>query len=108
MCRYGSAWPLHPNTVAALDPGIRAIVVTLHEAGIETYESCHGGRGHSSPEPMVRFHGAADEGYRAVSAALRLGLPVRELRRVWDVTGQELDGPTWELTFRITEGGDDG
>ena len=51
--------------------------------GIETFEACEGGDGHSFPEATVRFEGKDSEGLRAVSVALENGLPVRRLRRVW-------------------------
>jgi len=54
----------------ALDPGIEQAVVILIAAGVETFESCEGGPGHSFPEPTVKFSGDRSEGYRAVAAAL--------------------------------------
>ena len=39
-----------------LDPEIEDIVKILREHGVETYESCQGGPGHSYPRPAVRFH----------------------------------------------------
>lgn len=82
-----------------LDPGIRRFVQTLNSLGVETYESCQGGIGHAVPEPMVRFHGDAHDGLRAASIALRAGLPLAELRRLWSVQDGEMTGPTWEMTF---------
>jgi hypothetical protein len=82
-----------------LDDGIREIVITLAANGIETFESCEGGRGHSFPEPTVRFEGASSEGLRAISVALENGLPVRRLRRVWGVRDNMIHGPWWEMTF---------
>jgi len=70
---------------------------------VETYESCQGGNKHIYNEPIVRFHGEANEGVRAVVVALNAGLPVLELRRVWSVQDGELVGPTWEMTFRKLE-----
>src|SRR5262245_58273392 len=84
----------------ALDPGIVAAVLALRAGGVETYESCEGGNGHAYAEPAVRFHGNIAEGIRALSVALRAGLPVLELRRVWTVLDNEPNGPWWELTFR--------
>src|ERR1700736_4764493 len=52
-----------------LDEGIREIVVTLIANGVEAFESCEGGRGHSFPCPTVRFEGSASEGLRASSVA---------------------------------------
>ena len=82
-----------------LDEGIKEIVVTLIAHGIETYESCEGGKGHSYPEPTVRFEGDLSEGLRAVSVALGYGLPVSRLRRAWAIKDGMLHGPWWEMTF---------
>jgi len=84
-----------------LDPGIQRAVITLKEAGIETFESCQGGEGHAYPEPTVRFHGDRSEGFRALAAVLTAGLPVSGLRRAWPVIEGEPTGPYWELTFVI-------
>jgi hypothetical protein len=83
-----------------LDKGIRDIVVMLIANGVETFESCEGGEGHSFPEPTVRFEGRDSEGLRALSVALENGLPVRRLRRVWGIQDNVLHGPWWEMTFR--------
>ncbi len=82
-----------------LDKGIREIVITLVANGVETFESCEGGRGHSFPEPTVRFEGASAEGLRAISVALENGLPVRRLRRAWGFENNMIHGPWWEMTF---------
>ena len=93
---------LVPPPVAQLDAGIRAAVVVLARAGVETTESCEGGVGHAFPVPTVRFAGEADAGLRAVAIAMAAGLPVDELRRVWYMHDGELTGPQWELTFYET------
>lgn len=72
----------------------------LQGAGVETFESCQGGPGHAFLEPTVRFHGDAAEGFRALSVALKEGLPVDSLRRIWSLVDGEPTGPSWELTFR--------
>lgn len=82
-----------------LDAGIRDAVFTLRAAGIETFESCEGGEGHSFDEPTIRFHGHKAEGFRALAAALQAGLRVSELRRVWSILDGEPTGPCWEITF---------
>jgi hypothetical protein len=82
-----------------LDEGIREIVITLVANGVETFESCEGGRGHSFPEPTVRFEGGSSEGLRAISVALENGLPVRRLRRVWGFEDNLIHGPWWEMTI---------
>lgn len=71
----------------------------LVAAGVETFESCQGGKGHAYPEPTVRLHGGRGEGYRALAAVLHAGLEVKALRRVWDVVEGEAVGPHWELVF---------
>jgi hypothetical protein len=75
-----------------LDPGIAPYVEVLRAAGIETFESCQGGRGHAYPEPTVRFAGSRNEGFRALVVALEHGLPVRSLRRYWAVIDGEPSG----------------
>jgi hypothetical protein len=82
-----------------LDEGIRDFVLTLLANGIETFESCEGGRGHSFPEPTVRFEGDSSEGLRALSVALAHGMPVAELRRAWGVVDGLMHGPWWAMTF---------
>jgi len=82
-----------------LDPGIKQFVVTLIEAGIETFESCQGGDGHCYPEPTVRFHGDRSEGFKALAVALQRNWPVSDLRRTWPIVNGEPTGPWWEMTF---------
>lgn len=88
-----------PEADHPLDPGIRRYVLLLRANGVETYESCEGGDGHSFPEPTVRFHGEHAEGFRALSVALSLRFPVADLRRRWSVQDGEPTGPNWEMTF---------
>ena len=83
-----------------LDAEIANAVDVLRRASVETFESCQGGDGHAYLEPTVRFHGDRSEGFRALAAALRAGLTVTSLRRIWLVLDGEPTGPWWELTFR--------
>jgi hypothetical protein len=85
--------------VEGLDLGIASYVDLLRSWGIETYESCEGGPGHSYPEPAVRFFGTASDGFRALAVALQHRLPIGALRRHWQVIDGEPTGPEWELTF---------
>ena len=86
--------------LASLDPGIARYVDVLDAAGIETYESCEGGEGHSYAEPAVRFYGPRGEGFRALAAAACHGLPVRSIRRLWTVDEDaNPHGPYWEIAF---------
>ncbi len=77
----------------------RKAVEILYKAGIETFESCEGGEGHSYPEPTVRFEGSRSEGFRALAVALQNDLSVSSIRRVWDVNDGEPTGPIWEIVF---------
>jgi len=97
----GDPLVLDPDTLGEtpLDKGIRRYVLALREEGIETFESCEGGSGHSFAEPTVRFHGNAFEGYRAFTAAMNRGLPVCSVRQAYDVIDRRLVGPWWEMTF---------
>lgn len=91
--------------LAALDLEIAPIVEALRAHGVETFSSCQGGEGHAYAEPTVAFHGVYAEGFRALSVAIGLMLPVRALRRVWRVSPHdEPDGPIWEMTFSRVRG----
>jgi hypothetical protein len=85
-----------------LDGGISEAVAALAAAGVETFESCEGGPDHAYPEPTVRFHGDQAEGFKALAVAMRGGLRVAALRRVWPLLDDEPTGPWWELTFHAT------
>ena len=82
-----------------LDPEIRPIVLALLEGGVETFESCQGGRGHCFAEPTVRFEGDSSEGLRALSVAMANALPVKSLNRTWALRDDVLHGPWWEMKF---------
>ncbi len=87
--------------IRGLDPKIRPIVELMRKHGVETYESCDGGKGHSYPEPTIRFYGQRDEGFRVLALVMQHGLPVDALRRLWNVIDGEPVGPDWEMTFRL-------
>lgn len=90
-----------PGFGLPLDAGIRRFVLILRSQGIETFESCEGGPGHPYPEPTIRFHGDAGEGWRAVGVCLTYQLPIENLRRFWSIDrAGEPSGPHWEITFR--------
>lgn len=82
-----------------LDKGIAKYVKILRTEGIETYESCEGGKGHSYKEPTICFHGERSEGFRALAVALQYNLPVYKLCRVWRIEDSEPVGPDWEMIF---------
>ena len=82
-----------------LDRFISYAVMRLREGGIETFESCEGGKGHSFPEPTIRFWGNHMTGFRALAVASDFGLPISAVRRCWSVQDGEPVGPDWEMTF---------
>lgn len=84
-----------------LDKGIAKYVEVLRADGIETYESCEGGKGHSYPEPAVRFHGGSGEIFRAFAIAKQHGFPVCCIRRIWTITDGEPTGPFGEIVFFV-------
>lgn len=102
-CVCGCGDPAVDEFDPPLDPGIAAAVSVLRAAGLETFESCEGGAGHAYPEPTVRFHGERAAGFEALGAAMRAGLAVSALRRVWPVIEVEPTGPWWEMTFAPTK-----
>jgi hypothetical protein len=91
--------PALPIDLERVDAGIRSIVEILASNGVETFESCEGGKGHAFHVPTVRFHGNHAEGFRALAIALQHGLRVCELRRYYSIEDGEPVGPRWEMTF---------
>jgi hypothetical protein len=91
--------PAMTPRIDGLDPGIAAYVEVLRRSGVETFESCEGGEGHTFPIPTIRFYGQRDEGFRALAVVLQHAFPVSDLRRVWSIEDGEPVGPNWELTF---------
>lgn len=93
-----------PTTVPGhglpLDGGIRHAVLVLRAHGVETFESCEGGSGHASPDPIIRFHGNVWAGYKAFAIAMENGLPVLDLQLVFTCCDGQLAGPSWKMTFR--------
>jgi len=89
----------HRKIIKGLDKGIKKYVEILRAEGIETYESCEGGKGHSYSEPTICFHGQIQEGFRALAIALENGLPVSEIRQFWSIEDKQPVGPTWAIVF---------
>lgn len=83
-----------------IDPLIQRAVGILQGGGIETFESCQGGDGHACPEPVIRFHGNAFEGFKAYTIAKNHGLDVLSLAYEYSECEGWLQGPYWKLTFR--------
>ncbi len=87
----------------SLDDGIKNEVKLLMENGVETFESCQGGKDHCYPAPTIRFHGSRAEGFRALAVALQNELKVAELKRIWVINDGEPTGAWWEITFTPTK-----
>jgi hypothetical protein len=91
----------HKSPASDLDPSIERAVRLLQKEGVETFESCEGGKGQAFPGPTIRFYGTPEAGWRAVGICLAYGLPILSLRRAWYVLdANEPTGPHWEITFR--------
>ena len=82
-----------------LDVGIKDAVEVLCAGGIETFESCEGGKDHAFVEPTIRFHGDRSEGFKALAIALQHNLPVSAIRRAWNIIDGEPTGPIWEMVL---------
>ena len=88
------------KSIRGLDAGTEPYVSILRECGIETFESCEGGDGHTFSKPTICFYGDTLEGWRALAAAMQRGLPVLRLSYVWAMRDYLPDGPYWEMTFK--------
>lgn len=66
-----------------VDPGIHPAVEILNSHGFETYESCQGGEGHSSPDPFVSFYGDEHDLIKAFEICHAYGLNAGEAQRVF-------------------------
>jgi hypothetical protein len=88
-----------PPPYTNLDAGIKGAVRILFENGIETAESCQGGKGHAYPEPTIYFDGTYEDGFKALAVALQHNLKVWQLSRVYTMDGGEPTGPEWKITF---------
>jgi hypothetical protein len=84
-----------------LDEGIKDIVLTLNEAGIDTFSSCEGGEGHIFHEPTVLFDGSRRKAFRAFRIAMKNNFPVLALRKSWNIYNTKTFPPHWELVFDI-------
>jgi hypothetical protein len=103
MIAYGMTEEELKEKCQAFDVGIKNKVKLLLENGVETFESCEGGNGHTYPEPTIRFHGGRAEGFRALSVAMQNDLKVSGLKRVWDIIDGEPIGAWWEMVFTPTK-----
>lgn len=85
-----------------LDKGIRFAVRVLHAAGgIETCQSCQGGKGHSYDVPTVDLLAGGDDanGFAALSALHAYGLPVAGVALHWNIQNGLPYEKLWRITF---------
>ena len=84
-----------------LDKGIRFAVKVLHANGIQTGQSCQGGKGHCYDHPTIdTFKGdTGTDIFGAFHILSQYGLPVRDISIVWDITRNGYPG---ECIGRIT------
>ena len=84
-----------------LDHGIRFAVRVLHAAGIETCQSCQGGKGHSYDRPTVDLIARADDatGFAALSSLTDYGLPVEGVAIHWNIRNGVPYEKLWRITF---------
>ncbi len=91
---------LPPIDENSLESGIKEYVLFLRANGVETFESCEGGPGHSFPEPTIRFYGDKYEGIKATYLCLANEVPLCQIRRTITVNqDKEVSSPFWEAVF---------
>lgn len=84
------------------DLGIRDAVAALNAAGLPTCQSCEGGDGHAYKRPTVDVLAETalpDDGAAILRAALRAGLPVRDVGLSWTVRDGQAVEPVWRVTL---------
>ena len=85
-----------------LDAGIRFAVRVLHAAGgIETCQSCQGGKDHSYDRPTIDMIAGGNDatGFRALAALVDYGLPVSDVAILWNVKNGLPYEKLWRITF---------
>ena len=84
-----------------LDKGIRFAVRILHAKGLETCQSCQGGRGHAYDHPTIDLIASGNDswGFAAISALNDYGLPIRDVSLVWNLENGLPYEKLWRITF---------
>lgn len=98
--------PIHSKMWAAkdyagIDAGIRFAVRVLHAHGLDTCQSCQGGKGHAYLEPtvdMVAGGGDAD-GFEALAVLANYGLPVSTVSITWNIQNGLPFEKLWRIAF---------
>jgi len=86
---------------AGIDAGVRFAVKVLHAQGIDTCQSCQGGKGHAYPEPSIEMVCGSDDarGFAALSALNAYGLPVQDIAIIWKIHNGMPYEKLWRITF---------
>ena len=89
----------------SLDVGIRFAVRVLHAAGgIETCQSCQGGKGHCYDRPTIDMIATGEDalGFRALAALAEYHLRVVDVAILWNVRNFLPYKKLWRITFITT------
>jgi hypothetical protein len=91
-----------PEFYAEMDPGIRFAVKVLHAHGLETSQSCEGGKGHAYTHPTVDLLGSAHDlpAFAALHYLENYGLEVRAVSQVWNVERGRIYEVVWRVELR--------
>ena len=73
----------------------------LHAHGIDTHQSCEGGKGHSYDRPTIDMGGAWGQprGFAALEVLATYGLPVDGVDHHWPIHNGEPVECFWRVTF---------
>lgn len=90
-----------PEFYTSLDPGIRFAVKVLHARGIDTCQSCQGGKGHCYDRPTIDMETSDDDawGFAALAALRDYGLSVRDVSLLWRISHGLPFERLWRITF---------
>jgi len=86
---------------AGIDAGVRFAVRLLHAHGMDTCQSCQGGKGHAYLEPTVDMVAGGDDadGFQALAALTSYGLPVSTVSLTWNIRHGLPYEKLWRITF---------
>lgn len=84
-----------------IDKGIRFAVRVLHAHGIDTCQSCEGGKDHAYDRPTVDMVAGGDDasGFTALGYLQSFGLPVRSVSIHWPIRNGLPYEKLWRITF---------
>lgn len=89
-------WARETFRSEALDRGIIRIVRVLTDGGIETWQSCEGGHGHSYEWPSVDI---IDRPWAALDLCVMYDLPVHTISNLFEIWEGKPTRPFWRVEF---------